>query len=46
MKYKAVFRTGLCAAAACLMMFAAAGAALTPESAAAYQGVLNDLAGQ
>lgn len=48
MKFRAFFRTAACALAAGLPLLCgvSAGAALTPESAAAYQGVINDLAGK
>lgn len=48
MKKKQTFRYALCAAAVSVMMLCgvSASAALTPESAAAYKGVIDDLAGR
>ncbi len=48
MKWKTIFRSMVCAAAAGMITLctASAYAVLTPESAAAYQGVIDDLAGR
>jgi len=48
MKLNVFIRNAFCAAAACAVKLcsASAYATLTPESAAAYQGVIDDLAGQ
>lgn len=48
MKKRQTFRYALCAAAVSMMMLfgVSASAALTPESAAAYKGAIDDLAGR
>lgn len=48
MNFRTIFRAALCAMAVsvALLCGASAHAALTPEAAAAYQGVINDLAGE
>lgn len=46
MNLRAFIRGGLCAASLSLLCCVSAAAALTPESAASYQSVINDLAGK